>query len=307
MAAKFSLPKWPTLYLEREFDGTVCGVDEAGCAPLAGPVVAAAVMLGQDTKPRQLRGLTDSKLLDAPQRARFFEIIQRIAQVGVGMASVQEIDRLNIYHADRLAMQRAVAQLDPVPGLALVDGRDAPVLQCPTRALVKGDRRSLSIAAASVVAKVVRDRLMHKLAERFPDYGWQTNVGYGTDAHYLGLLRKGPTEHHRRSFAPLNTIFSPDGPNISRFSFKSVDRLQLDGLELLLLRQDLHAIFDAAGHHLGVLRKMRSGWTLHAIGYGNDGVPQHGSGPLAAFHGENLDGPERRMLLALFAQRKTGA
>lgn len=307
MATKLSLPKWPTLYLERECQGTVCGIDEAGCAPLAGPVVAAAVVLDGDSKPRQLRGLTDSKLLDARQRARFFDIIQRIARVGVGIASVEEIDRLNIYHADRLAMQRAVAQLDPAPDFALVDGRTAPMLHCPTRAVVKGDRRSLSIAAASVVAKVVRDRLMHELSERFPGYGWKTNVGYGTDAHYLGLLRKGPTEHHRKSFAPLNTIFGPDGPELSAFNFKKVDQPQLRQIELLLLRQDLHAIFDGRGHHVGVARRLRGGWVFHAIGYDDDHEPVPAGGPLAALHGRKLERPERRLLLELFAALKAGA
>jgi len=307
MAAKPSLPKWPTLNLERECDGTVCGVDEAGCAPLAGPVVAAAVVLGRDTKPRQLHGLTDSKLLAPQQRARFFDTIHRIARVGVGSASVEEIDRLNIYHADRLAMQRAVAQLDPPPDFALVDGRDAPSLDCPARAVVKGDRRSLSIAAASVVAKVARDRLMHELGERFPGYGWETNVGYATNTHYLGLLRKGPTEHHRKSFAPLNTIFGPDGPKLSQFNFVKVDRPQLQQIELLLLRRDLHAIFDGNGHHVGEARRLRGGWVFHAVGYDDDFEPVAAGGPLAALHGQKVERPDRRVLLELFSALPAGA
>ncbi|MFN2166108.1 MAG: ribonuclease HII, partial [Anaerolineae bacterium] len=186
MPSRLSLPKWPTLNLEREFEGRVCGVDEAGYAPLAGPVVAAAVVLPRGPKPRQLRGLTDSKLLPREARERYYERICRIADVGVGLASVAEIDRLNIFHADMLAMTRAMENLSPPPDAALVDGRAAPSAPWECRAVVKGDRRCLSIAAASVVAKVVRDRLMRGLAAHCPGYGWDTNVGYGTDAHYLG-------------------------------------------------------------------------------------------------------------------------
>src|SRR6056297_836476 len=188
MATTLPLPRWPTLNLEREFQGRVCGVDEVGYAPLAGPLVAAAVVLPAGAKPRQLRGLTDSKLLSADERTRFAAIIQRIGEVGIGMATVEEIDRLNIFNADMLAMARAVEALGASPDAALVDGRAAPPLSCAVRPVIKGDRRSLSIAAASVVAKVTRDRLMRDLAVGCPGYGWHTNVGYGTDAHYLGLL-----------------------------------------------------------------------------------------------------------------------
>jgi ribonuclease HII len=195
------LPKWPTLNLERELAGTVCGVDEAGYSPIAGPVVAAAVVLPRGPKPRCLRGLTDSKLLTAAARERFFDVIQRIANVGVGIASVAEIDSLNIYHADMLAMRRAVEALGDTPDAALVDGLGKPPLACATiRRLVKGDRRSLSIAAASVIAKVTRDRLMHELAPRYPHYGWDTNVGYPTRDHYAALAVHGPSPYHRRSF-----------------------------------------------------------------------------------------------------------
>jgi len=304
MPVRYILPKWPTLNLERECAGTVCGVDEAGCAPLAGPVVAAAVVLPQGAKPRQLRGLTDSKLLDAEQREHYFDLIHRIGQVAVGMATVEEIDELNIFHADMLAMRRAVAGLPNCPDFALVDGRAAPPLPCQARPVVKGDRRSLSIAAASVVAKVVRDRLMRELATRFPAYGWDTNVGYGTDAHYLGLLRAGPTEHHRRSFAPLNTIFGPDGPVVGQFRFQPLrEPPDFDGLAVLELRQDLHAVFDGNGHHLGVLKRLRGHWIFSALAYGEDGEPVRGAGPCAAFQGARLSGPERAELLRLFARR----
>ncbi len=302
MPARLVLPQWPTLNHEREFDGTVCGVDEAGYAPLAGPVVAAAVVLPRGPKPRQLRGLTDSKLLLARERERFFDVIHRIARVGVGIATVDEIDRLNIFHADMLAMARAVDALDLEPDVALVDGRGKPPVSCRVKTLIKGDRRSLSIAAASVVAKVVRDRLMHELAPHYPGYGWHTNVGYGTDIHYLGLLRKGPTEHHRRSFAPLTTIFGPDGPAITQLRFRCLqERPDLARVELLELRQDLHAVFDGTRHHIGVVKNLRGRWTFHAVGYGEDDAPVPGDGPCASYHGERLDGPARQELMRLFS------
>lgn len=305
MPARLTLPKWPTLYLERECEGVVCGVDEAGVAPIAGPVVAAAVVLPHGPKPRQLRGLTDSKLLPADERERFFDLIQRIGKVGVGVASVAEIDTVNIYHADMLAMQRAVTALadamGAMPDVALVDGRGRPPVPCAVKTYIKGDRRSLSIAAASVIAKVSRDRLMHALARQFPDYAWQTNVGYGTDAHYLGLLRKGPTQHHRRSFAPINTIFGPDGPALDQLRFTSIrQRPDLSRVHLLELRQDLHAVFDGTDHHIGVVKNLRGRWTFQAVGYCEQG-PLPGDGPCAGFHGERLPGPARNALVRLFA------
>ena len=302
MPAGYSLPLWPTLYRERGLEGRVCGIDEAGCAPLAGPVVAAAVVLPTSTKPRALRGLTDSKLLSAEKREHFFGIIHEIAQVGVGMASVDEIDTINIHHADLLAMTRAFEALPAPPDHALVDGRAKPPLNCDVEAIVKGDRRSLSIAAASVVAKVTRDRIMHALAERFPDYGWQTNVGYGTDVHYLGLLRRGPTQHHRRSFAPLNTIFGPGGPSLERYSFGRIDTaMTLEGLELFFLRNDLHAVFDGRGRHVGAVKNLRGHWTFQAVGYSHDGNPQPGAGPCSRFHGSRIDSPQPELVSLLLS------
>jgi ribonuclease HII len=307
MPARSPLPKWPTLNLERQFGGTVCGVDEAGYAPLAGPVVAAAVVLPRGPKPRQLRGVTDSKLLQAEARARFFDIIHRIAGVGVGIATVEEIDRLNIYHADMLAMQRAVEALGDTPDAALVDGRGRPPISCTIKTVIKGDRRSLSIAAASVVAKVVRDQLMHVLASQYPDYGWQTNVGYGTDTHYLGLLRKGPTEHHRRSFAPMTTLFGPDGPSLAQLKFRRMDDApDLDRVKLLELRNDLHVVFDGTDHHIGVVKNLRGRWTFQAIGYGENQAPLAGEGPCAGFHGVQLARPRRRALIRLFSSQHGG-
>jgi len=300
MPAPLPLPRWPTLNRERELGGIVCGVDEAGCAPLAGPVVAAAVILPAGPKPRELRGLTDSKLLTPERRKQFFEVIHRIGEVGVGLATVEEIDRLNIYHADLLAMQRAVEALGRRPGHALVDGRGRPPLACPATPLVKGDRRSLSIAAASVVAKVVRDRLMTGLAADYPPYGWHTNMGYGTETHFLGLLRKGPTEHHRRSFAPINTLFSPGGPGVGRFRFRALrHRPDLERLELLELRRDLHAVFDGDGHHLGIVKNVRGRWTFQSVGYDDREEPLSGDGPCAAWHGARLPMPARSALLHL--------
>jgi ribonuclease HII len=305
MPAVLPLPKWPTLNLEREFEGTVCGVDEAGCAPLAGPVVAAAVVLPRGPKPRQLRGLTDSKLLQAKAREKFFEIIHGLGRVGVGIATVEEIDRLNIFQADMLAMQRAIEALDSMPDVALVDGRGAPPVRCAVKTLIKGDRRSLSIAAASVIAKVVRDRLMHGLAPQYPGYGWHTNVGYGTDAHYLGLLRKGPTEHHRRSFAPLTTIFAPHRSALTQWRFRCPEeKPDLARVKLLQLRQDLHAVFDGTGHHIGMLKNLRGRWTFQAMGYGDDDEPLPGKGPCGSYHGVRLAGPGRHALIRLFSARQ---
>lgn len=304
MPTRRTLPKWPTLNLERACEGRVCGIDEAGYAPIAGPVVAAAVVLPRGAKPRRLRGLTDSKLLPPDARDRFFDIIHSIGDVGVGMAEVEEIDRLNIFHANMLAMRRAVEALETPPDIALVDGRAAPPMSCQTIPVVKGDRRSLSIAAASVVAKVVRDRLMRQLAERFPGYGWRTNVGYGTDHHYLGLLRKGPTDFHRRTFAPLTTLFAADGPELIRnFRVLSADeRADLKRVELVALRQDLHAVFEGGGRHVGLVKNLRGRWTFQAVGYGRDREPEHGGGPCASCHGERLAAPERRTLVRLFGE-----
>lgn len=303
MPAAPPLPQWPTLTLERRLAhaGRVCGIDEAGYAPLAGPIVAAAVVLPPGPKPRQLRGLTDSKLLTARQREHFFAVIHRLADVGVGMATVQEIDRLNIFQADMLAMQRALAALPAPPDAALVDGRSAPPVPCPVETVVKGDRRSLSIAAASVVAKVVRDRLMQELAASCPGYGWHTNVGYGTDEHYLGLLRLGPTDHHRRSFAPLTTLFGADGPGRLRgFRFEPVAQPP-ERLELLALRQDLYAVFDQHRYHVGQVKHLRSGWVFQATGYDGNREPRLGAGPCARLHETGLPAPEASAVLALLA------
>ncbi len=185
----------------------VCGIDEAGRGPWAGPVVAGVAILPMDGLPDELRGgLDDSKKLKASRRQELFTVLQGHAQVAVGVASVQEIDTLNILQATLLAMARAVENLKTRPGLALVDGDRAPRLVCPVRTVIRGDGLSLSIAAASIVAKVSRDRMMADLARKHPAYGWDHNAGYGTPEHQRALADLGVTDHHRRSFAPIRKI-----------------------------------------------------------------------------------------------------
>ena len=199
----------PDFALEKKFAGVVCGIDEAGRGPLAGPVVAAAVVLDRRRIPRSLRdGLDDSKKLAPDAREEFFVILRRSAvAIGVGAASAAEIDRINILRATLTAMCRAVTALRLAPAVALVDGNVPPPLPCPVETIVGGDGLSLSIAAASIIAKVTRDRLMRKLAERYDGYGWTTNVGYATEEHRAALLALGPSPHHRMSFAPLQLGF----------------------------------------------------------------------------------------------------
>jgi ribonuclease HII len=194
----------PNLELELAAGGRVAGVDEAGRGPLAGPVVAAAVVLGPWVQAELADMLDDSKKLTAEQRlAAFLALRASAAEIGIGAASVAEILRLNILHASMLAMRRAVARLAVAPDLALVDGNYPPKLTCAVRCVVGGDALCLSIAAASIVAKVVRDRAMTRLATRFPGYGWETNVGYATTLHREALVRLGATRHHREAFGTV--------------------------------------------------------------------------------------------------------
>jgi ribonuclease HII len=196
----------PDLSREARLGRLVAGVDEAGRGPLAGPVVAAAVIFAPGRLPTELDGLDDSKRLSAAARIRYAAVIGRVARVGIGAAGVAEIDRLNILRASLLAMERAVAALGLVPDAALVDGTHAPLLSCPVQTLIDGDTLSLSIAAASVIAKVVRDRAMKALGRRYDAYGWERNAGYPTREHREALLRCGVTPHHRRSFAPVRAL-----------------------------------------------------------------------------------------------------
>jgi len=194
----------PSLDMELAAGGRVAGVDEAGRGPLAGPVVAAAVVLSRTTPPELAVLLDDSKKLTAEQRATAFLALRAsAAEIGVGAASVAEILRLNILHASMLAMRRAVARLHLQPDLALVDGNYPPRLDCPVRCVVGGDGLCLSIAAASIIAKVVRDRAMSRLAVRCPGYGWDANAGYATARHRDALRRLGPTRHHREAFGTV--------------------------------------------------------------------------------------------------------
>jgi ribonuclease HII len=178
--------------------GPIVGVDEAGRGPWAGPVVAAAVILDPDRIPQ---GIDDSKALDPEDRERLFERISITAlAIGVGIGEVDRIDRDNILAATMWAMTEAVAKLETRPRLALIDGNRAPRLKCETRTIVKGDAKCLSIAAASIVAKVTRDRMMMNLAREVPGYGFERHKGYGTPEHREALARLGLSIHHRRSW-----------------------------------------------------------------------------------------------------------
>ncbi len=194
--------------LELAVAGRVAGVDEAGRGPLAGPVVAAAVVFARRPSAALAALIDDSKRLTPAQRQRAYQALRAApgVEIGVGAASVAEVARLNILHAALLAMRRAVCRLAAPPALALVDGNQPPPLDCPVRCVIGGDGRSLSIAAASIVAKVVRDRLMARLAVRCPGYGWERNAGYPTAAHRAALHRLGPTRHHRSGFGTVRQL-----------------------------------------------------------------------------------------------------
>jgi ribonuclease HII len=200
----------PDFSLEIACPGLVVGIDEAGRGPWAGPVLAGAAILDRDRIPEAVASaLDDSKKLSQARREALFEALTAgadWAKVAIGIASVGEIDSLNILKATYLAMRRALDALGVKPALALVDGNRAPPLPCPVKTVVKGDGISLSIAAASIMAKVTRDRMMQELAKKYPGYGWETNAGYGTAEHQAALLRLGVTPEHRRSFAPVAAL-----------------------------------------------------------------------------------------------------
>ena len=192
--------KRPCFKLEIPYPTPLAGVDEAGCAPLAGPVVAAAVVLDRDKFPR---GIDDSKKLDLDTREAIYGRLQKVARIGVGMASVEEIDQINIYWARMLAMTRAVEALGFEPAWVLVDGNATPRWQRPSKAIVAGDAKCRSIAAASIVAKVTRDRMMAEYAATYPGYGWETNRGYPTPEHIRAIDAIGLTPLHRRTFSKV--------------------------------------------------------------------------------------------------------
>ncbi len=195
----------PDYTMETQHGGRVAGVDEVGRGPLAGPVVAAAVVFPAGVPPGLAGMLDDSKKLTPLQRELAYAALlaSGTAEIGVGAASVAEISRLNILHAALLAMRRAVARLPHLPDMALVDGNTPPDLPCPVRCIIGGDALCLSIAAASIVAKVVRDRAMARLAARWPHYGWHANAGYGTAAHRAAIARHGASCHHRPTFGAV--------------------------------------------------------------------------------------------------------
>lgn len=190
----------------------IAGIDEVGRGPLAGPVTAAAVILDLDRLPQ---GLNDSKKLSAARRVGLSAEIAATAEVSLAWASVEEIDTLNIRNASLLAMRRAVEGLPRRPDHALIDGNALPPgLPCDATTIIKGDARSVSIAAASIIAKVARDTLMIELSERFPGYGWDRNAGYPTAEHRAALQHLGVTPHHRRSFRPVHNILEAKAPQV---------------------------------------------------------------------------------------------
>lgn len=201
------MPSWE---FEDRFSGIVCGIDEAGRGPWVGPVAAGAVaFLTHQINPELLQNLNDSKKLSATKREHLYDLILAEADAGrltygIGLASAAEIDRLNILQATFLAMRRAAEKLDPVPTQALIDGNRLPAdFICPTCCYIGGDGLSYSIAAASILAKVYRDRLMQKLAEQYPFYGFEKNAGYGTKEHIEGIRAHGLTPEHRQSYKPI--------------------------------------------------------------------------------------------------------
>ncbi|MFT8807448.1 ribonuclease HII [Gluconobacter sp.] len=202
----------PDYALEAAHGGLVVGIDEVGRGPLAGPVVASAVAFTAPPSETLSSLLDDSKKLTARRRILAYEalIADEQALIGIGAASVSEIEQINIAQACYLAMRRALSRLGRTPDLALVDGKHAPKLPCPIKMVIGGDGISLSIAAASIIAKVTRDRLMARLAIRHDAYGWERNAGYGTAAHMQGLKLRGVTPHHRRGFAPIRNMIEAE-------------------------------------------------------------------------------------------------
>jgi len=199
------MPRRCSFRIELEFPEPLAGVDEAGCAPLAGPVVAAAVILDRSRFPY---GIDDSKNLPIEKRESLYARIVKASRWGVGIASVEEIDSINIYWARMLAMTRAVEALGEEPAWVLVDGNACPRWQRPSKAIVEGDAKCRSIAAASIIAKVTRDRMMAEHARTYPGYGWERNRGYPTPDHRRALRELGPTPLHRRSFGLVREMLT---------------------------------------------------------------------------------------------------
>ena len=198
-----SLNFTPDWSFERQYTGHICGVDEAGRGPLAGPVVAAAVIFPRQHAPD---GLTDSKRLSHTQRERLLNILKKNIIFGIGISEPEEIDRINILQASLIAMKRAIKDLPIRPDMALIDGNKAPSIDMPCQTIIKGDARSFSIAAASIVAKVTRDRLMAHADTRFPAYGLAGHKGYPTRAHREAVASCGASPIHRFSFGSVKNV-----------------------------------------------------------------------------------------------------
>jgi ribonuclease HII len=213
-----SMPRRCSFKLELDFPQPLAGVDEAGCAPLAGPVVAAACILDRNKFPR---GIDDSKNVPLEKREKLYAKLVKCSAWGVGVASVEEIDQINIYWARMLAMSRAVEALGLEPAWVLVDGNACPKWQRPSKAIVDGDAKCRSIAAASIIAKVTRDRIMADYAREYPGYGWEKNRGYGTPEHWRALHALGPTPLHRRSFPKVRAAI--DGISQTELVFEEIE------------------------------------------------------------------------------------
>lgn len=201
----------PTFEIEDSLGGLVAGVDEAGRGPWAGPVVAAAVILNLHCTPA---GIRDSKTLSEKRRKELAAALWKVARIGVGVASVEEIDSMNVGKATLTAMSRAVANLPAAPSACIIDGKLKPKLPCRAYTVIKGDAKSLSIAAASIIAKTTRDRMMRQLAREYPHYAWEKNKGYGVEEHRQALKAHGVTPHHRRSFAPIHNMLYADSSSL---------------------------------------------------------------------------------------------
>ena len=207
------MPNWDE---ENKYSGLIAGIDEAGRGPWAGPVVAGAVIFyTRDINPRLLNSLNDSKKLSAKKREELYALIKQEAgyghlSYGIGEASAAEIDRLNILQATFLAMRRALENLPQLPDIAIIDGNRSPKdFPCPSTTVIKGDAKSYSVAAASIMAKVYRDRFMSSLAQNYPGYGFEKNAGYGTKAHVEGLKKLGITPEHRKTYRPIAELLKP--------------------------------------------------------------------------------------------------
>jgi ribonuclease HII len=201
----------PDFSIERSHSGIVCGIDEVGRGPLAGPVLSACVHIPNINKDHDVWNvIKDSKKLTVKKREALFIQIRELTDYGIGMASHDEIDQINIHQATLLAMKRAFESMlkhsDIMPDVAIVDGKFTPDIRCETQAVIKGDTKSISIAAASILAKVTRDRIMSRLDGEHPYYGWSRNSGYGTAEHMNALNSYGASPYHRQSFAPVKKV-----------------------------------------------------------------------------------------------------